>query len=120
MNKYFPKAELACACCGECEMDEGFIEKLTRARVRAGIPFVVHPKRGGSGYRCWSHNKDVGSLSDNHPSGHAVDIKCLDKRSRFKILSALILEGITRIGLHKTFIHADDNPAGDPEVTWFY
>ncbi len=120
MNKYFSKEELACVCCGECNMDEGFIEKLTRARIAAGIPFVVDPRKGGSGYRCWKHNLEVGSASDNHPSGHAVDIKCTDSRSRYKIVKALLDVGFTRIGIHKAFIHVDDNPNQEPEVMWPY
>ncbi len=97
-------------------MQDSTIEKLDNARDYAGIPFMVN-----SGFRTIQHNAKVGG-SDNssHLEGYAVDLKCTDSRSRFKMVSALQKAGFTRIGIAKTFIHADDDPNKSPEVIWTY
>ena len=55
--KYFdPRKDsmLACPCCGGCEMDARFIDRLELAREHAGVPFTIN-----SGARCPSHDRDV-------------------------------------------------------------
>ena len=112
----FDISEFACRCCGENHMDDLFLEKLDLARDMAGVPFIVN-----SGYRCPSHNKVVGSSSDNHPSGCAADIRAIDSGSRLLVLHGLLKAGFRRIGLHKSFIHADTmDTVGKPEACWFY
>jgi len=98
----FDLSEFACPCCGKVELTPQFQEMIDDARRLAGIPFIIN-----SGYRCLKHNKEIGSTSDNHPSGQAADVKCTDGPSRFKIVAALIKAGFKRIGVAKTFIHAD-------------
>jgi uncharacterized protein YcbK (DUF882 family) len=97
-------------------MQDSTLEKLDRARDIAGVPFVVN-----SGYRTQLHNAKVGG-SDNssHLKGYAVDLRCTDSRSRFKMFTALVKAGFTRIGVRKDFIHADDDPNKSPEVIWTY
>lgn len=111
--KNFNIKEFDCPCCHENKMMPSFLDMIDEARTIAGIPCIIN-----SGYRCEKHNKEVGSTSDNHPSGKASDIKCTDGLSRFKIVAALIKAGFNRIGVAKTFIHADctDKPAS----IWFY
>ena len=112
----FDISEFACRCCGENHMDELFLEKLDLARDIAGIPFAIN-----SGYRCPKHNKAVGSSSNNHTSGCATDIKAEDSVTRMRVLRGLIKAGFERVGLHKSFIHADTMDAvGKPEACWFY
>ena len=94
-------------------MQPEFLDKIDEARRLAQIPFSIN-----SGYRCPKHNKEVGSTSDNHPSGRAADIKCTDGLSRFKIVESLIKAGFKRIGVAKTFIHADNMPK--QTSIWFY
>ena len=115
--KLFPIHERACPCCGKVEIDPAFLERLVEARLDAGIPFPIN-----SMYRCPAHNRDVGSTTDNHPEGKAADIGCIDSRSRFKIVAALIRAGFTRIGIAKTFIHCDimDDAGRPPDVVWLY
>ncbi len=91
------------------------MRKANLAREIAGIPFYVT-----SGFRCWKHNREIGSISDNHPLGVAMDVRADNSRQRFIILEALIKTGFKRIGIHRTFIHFDDNPDGTPEVVWLY
>jgi uncharacterized protein YcbK (DUF882 family) len=94
-------------------MAPAFLEMIDEARDRAGVPFIIN-----SGYRCGAHNLAVGSTSNNHTRGVAADIRCEDGPTRLKILKALLETGFKRIGIHKTFIHADIN-AG-PKSIWLY
>ena len=116
MNKYFKMSEFACPCCGEVKMSKNLLDKLEVARTLAEVPFVVN-----SGYRCEKHNKEVGGKStSSHLKGLAVDIKATDSRSRSKVLTGLIKAGFNRLGIAKTFIHADVDESKDAEVVWLY
>lgn len=93
-----------------------FISLLHKARVKAGIPFIIN-----SGYRTQSHNEAVGGTPNSaHTQGWAADIKCNDSVSRHKILSALREVGFNRVGIAKTFIHCDCQPSKPQNVTWLY
>ncbi len=112
--KHFAVEELTCKCgCGSCNMDESFMLKLDFAREIAEIPFVVT-----SGYRCAAHNKAVGSKTENHTSGRAADIYCIDDMYRERIVKALINADFSRIGLGSNFIHVDSMPRRG--AIWLY
>jgi len=116
--KYFKPSDFACKCgCGFNDMKPDFLSRLINAREFSGVPYVIN-----SGCRCEQHNKDVGSTSQNHVIGRAVDIKAKDSRTRFKILRGLIKAGFTRIGIHEHFIHVDNMEVegSSPEVCWIY
>ena len=102
-REYFTREELACPCCGACEMDEGFVHQLNVAREFAGIPFRIN-----SGFRCEKHNRKVGgSPRSRHPLGQAVDIHAVSSRDRFVILQALLVAGLVSFSIAKTYIHVD-------------
>ena len=112
--KYFNLNEFDCKCgCGRNNMQTSTLEKLDEARELAGVPFKIN-----SGCRCSTHNVNSGSTSRNHLSGRAADINATDSFTRGVILRSLILVGFKRIGLHRSFIHADDMDI--LEATWFY
>jgi len=119
--KYFKKEEFECSHCGKCEMDEEFMLMLDAARDDAGIPFIIN-----SGYRCQEHENIVAGEDpevDNHVVGKAADIHAPSSRAKFKIISALIEVGFTRIGIGKTFIHVDSCGVAEEkttEVMWIY
>ena len=113
MEENFTDDELKCQCCGDLRFDHAFRIKLNVARRIAGIPFVV-----SSGYRCPTHNEAVGSKTQNHEKGLAVDIKCLDSARRFKIVKALIEVNVLGIGIYEDFIHGDINRV-TPRI-WLY
>ena len=104
-------------------MSQDFLDLLDKARDRAGIPFVIT-----SGYRTHEHQEAMKrkgykvSKDSSHRLGLAADIKCTNSANRFKIIEALLYVGINRIGIGKTFIHADlDNRKHKPiEVIWNY
>ena len=97
-------------------MQQSHLDMLDDAREIAGVPFIVN-----SGWRTPEHNKkEKGKSDSSHLIGYAVDLSVTDSRTRFIILHALIAVGFTRIGIGKTFIHADNDPNKDPQVTWLY
>ena len=104
-------------------MSQDFLDLLEKARERAGIPFVIT-----SGYRTREHSENLKSQGykvskdSAHRLGLAADIKCTTSADRYKIIEALLYVGINRIGVGRSFIHADlDNRKHKPiEVIWNY
>ena len=113
MKGFFANDELKCKCCGKVAMDTEFMNKLNAARFMAGFPFVL-----SSGYRCEKHNKEVGSSSNNHTSGKAVDILCRDADFRYELLKCLVGVRMRGIGIGPSFIHCDVNRK--TPVIWVY
>lgn len=67
------------------------------------------------------HNlAEGGARLSGHLTGHALDIKASDSRTRFVIIKALMDAGFNRIGIANGFIHADDAPYSAKEVVWLY
>jgi uncharacterized protein YcbK (DUF882 family) len=97
------------------KMDANLLKRLTDARYLAKTPFVVT-----SGFRTVKHNEKVGgSKTSSHLKGFAVDISCHNSSQREKIISALIIAGFQRVGIAKTFIHADTDKSKSPAI-WLY
>ena len=108
MSRYFSydtDKMLGCSCgCGERKMSPAFLDLMDKIRDSVGEPLTVT-----SGYRCQAHNAAVSSTGATgpHTTGKAMDIKA-DSRMRFLLIQAALKQGITRIGVAKTFIHLDD------------
>lgn len=104
-------------------MDFQFLKLLDEARHRAGVPFRI--SRGG-GYRTKAYNRNLcmrnpnASPTSSHLKGLAADIACQDSRERYLILSALLAVGLNRVGIARTFIHVDDDPAKPEDLCWTY
>lgn len=117
-SKYFTEAEFQ-RCSPSCslqDMKQTTMSKFDTAREIAGIPFVIN-----SAYRSVEHDRARGrSGKGAHPQGRAIDIRCNTDRNRFLIINALLKAGFTRIGIAKTFIHADDSQTLSPQVAWMY
>lgn len=114
--KHFDVTEFDCPCCSGNAMTGEVLDGIDLARSLAGVPFVIN-----SGYRCETHNAKVGgSPTSSHMNGTAVDIKCLNSGDRFRILRGLIDAGFNRIGISKTFIHADMDTSKQYDVAWLY
>ena len=95
---------LACSCCKAQGMSPAFLDLMDQIRDAVGEPLTVT-----SGYRCPTHNASVSSTGATgpHTTGRAIDIKA-DSRLRFLLIQEALKQGITRIGVAKTFIHLDD------------
>ena len=119
--EHFTDKELACPCCGEVRFNAEARAMFNEAREVSGIAYVPN-----SACRCEDHNAEVGGSTESaHLFGGwrettAMDIRVRNSRERFLILSGLIAAGFTRIGIAKTFIHADADPGKDPRVVWLY
>ncbi|MFV0481850.1 MAG: D-Ala-D-Ala carboxypeptidase family metallohydrolase [Campylobacteraceae bacterium] len=114
MTEHFKRAEFACKCgCGLNNISPLLVEKLEKARKRAGVKFAIT-----SGCRCATHNEKVGGVEESsHVYGYAVDI-ALDDRNWIFIIKALETE-FDRIGIAKNFIHVDIDPRKKP-ARWRY
>lgn len=114
--KYFNKHEFNCKCgCEHNNISHSLVEQLNKARSISKIPFKLN-----SACRCEKHNSNVkGSITSSHLKGYAVDISVNNSVYRFKILSALIAVGFTRIGVYKNFIHCDNDNDKSQNVIWY-
>lgn len=116
--KHFKESEfkLCTPSCSLQNMQQHTMDKLDAARELAGIPFVLN-----SAYRSVSYEKSKGrSGLSAHTTGHAVDIRCNSNANRMKVVKALLDVGFRRIGIGKTYIHADNSPSLTQNVMWHY
>jgi len=115
--KYFNKSEFVCDgknCFNK--MDGETLVMLDDARGIAGTPFKIN-----SSWRNELANDIAGGKPNSaHLRGTAVDIACNNSTKRNVILGALFEAGFTRIGIAKTFIHADTDEELPQNVVWLY
>lgn len=102
MKPYFTDAEIA-------GLQPALVERLIEARKLAMVPFALTETVATGG----SHVPNTA-----HARGWAVDIRCHDSVSRFKILKALMTVGFMRIGVYDKHIHADTDPGLPEGVVW--
>jgi len=106
MTRLVRAEEFACPCsaCNQSNhIDLRLVDRLDYSRKYANIPFIIN-----SGYRCEAHNTEIGgSTNSAHMLGLAADIRAETSGQRYLILNALMHNGFKRIGIYKTFIHAD-------------
>ncbi|NDV46269.1 peptidase M15 [Paludibacter sp. 221] len=117
-SKYFKEVEFQqlTPSCSLQDMKQSTMSKLDTAREIAGIPFVLT-----CAYRSVEWDKSKGrSGTGAHTLGQAVDIRCNSDANRWKIVNALIRAGFKRIGIAKSFIHADDSEQHTQEIIWMY
>lgn len=115
--------EFACNCGTGCgfgvgDMKEEALLMIDIAREYAGVPFKLN-----RAISCPQHNADVGgSETSSHLLGYAFDIDCNDSVTRYKIITALLKAGFTRLGVYNskkgTFIHTDCDPHKLSGVIW--
>ena len=116
--RYFKPSEFTCKCgCGQGfdKMDSRLLDMLDKLREKSGIPLVL-----SSAYRCPTHNKAIGGVSDSaHTKGKAVDIRCTDSKNRFKILKAAFEVGFRRIEPKSTWVHIDVDESKPQDVVFY-
>ena len=122
----FKKSEFACQCgCGTNNPSEELVTRLDDARDIAGVPFII-TGASGSACRCVKHNAEVGGsktsshLTTDIVQGTAVDIKYTNSLQMFKIVQGLLEAGFERIGVGRSFIHADVDTTKPKKVMWTY
>ncbi len=104
-------------------MDKRILEMLDEARDKFDKPIHIT-----SGFRTPFWNEEVGGKmpdengngGSSHLKGFAVDISCNNSADRFDLINCLLYVGFNRIGVAKTFIHADIDPDKVQGVMWTY
>lgn len=98
------------------DLDQELMAMLDMARGKAGIPFVIT-----CGMRTPEQNAALkNSVSDSaHLTGHAVDLACTESEQRFKMVTALLDAGFTRIGIYAAHLHADNDLTKSQGVMWY-
>lgn len=103
LTRKFKRSELACPCCGQCQMNQIFMDRLQVLRDLYGKPITIV-----SGYRCAKHNKEIrGSPQSDHLRGEAVDIRVRDKLSRelYRLRELAFKLEFNGIGIGKNHFH---------------
>src|ERR1041385_5805347 len=96
------------------DLDTELVAKLDQARHIAGIPFVIT-----SGYRTGdADGMDNGIKNSAHMNHKAVDLRCHDSPTRFRIVLGLLIAGFKRIGLNNVHVHADVDETKPAGVFW--
>jgi len=116
-GRYFKEKELVCKCgCGLNNMNVKLVHMLDRTRDLVGNPIYL-----SSGSRCAEHNKNEnGSPTSSHLKGLAADIRISNGTERYKVVSALLLVGFSRIGISENFIHVDLDMDKTLPIIWGY
>lgn len=118
MSRFFSEGEFnrCVPSCSISDMDGEFLDVLDSVRESAGIPLTIN-----CAYRSreWDISKGR-SGNSAHCKGRAVDIKCNDSATAYKIVRAAIDNGISRIGVGKSFIHIDNDDTLAQGVIWNY
>jgi uncharacterized protein YcbK (DUF882 family) len=124
MLTHFEDSEFNCKC-KKCkssaivqveQMSVTTLHKLALTRDYLDMPIKLN-----SAFRCIEHNRAIGSKdTSSHPKGYALDIHVPNSLYRYALIVALAKAGFNRIGIAKTFIHADDDPDKPAGVIWVY
>jgi hypothetical protein len=102
MKPYFADDEIA-------GLQPALVDRLVEARRLAMVPFTITEGLAAGG----SHVENTA-----HARGLAVDLRCHDSVSRFKIVKALLEAGFTRVGVYDKHVHADCDPGLPQGVLW--
>jgi len=102
MYKYFTEEEVS-------GLDKEFVHRLDWARDIADVPFVLTETVASGG----SHKENTA-----HQRGLAVDIRCHDSYTRFRILLSLYHVGFKRIGIYDRHVHVDGDTSLPQQVAW--
>ena len=79
------------------------VDMLDKAREFAGVPFLIT-----CGYRSPEHNAEIGGAPNSaHTRVLAVDLRCADSWTRFRMVRGLIFAGFNRIETAPAHVHAD-------------
>ncbi len=102
LSKNFNLREFQCRCCSQAKVSSRLVERLQQLRDRVGVPVMVT-----SGYRCPTHNRNVGGAPNSfHPQGLAADVRT--GRHTPRELARLGEQlGFNGIGIYSNFVHLD-------------
>lgn len=105
LTKHFNLREFQCRHCGQVKVDSRLVNKLQMFRYIVGQPITIT-----SGYRCPTHNKNVGGApKSKHMEGIAADIR-VEGMTPKQVAELADKSGFTGIGIYKNFVHLDIRP----------
>lgn len=114
--KYFTPEEFSRVGCDISQMSPELLSMLDAVRELSGIPLVIT-----SAFRTVEHELLHGrDGSSSHCKGLAVDIRCYSSQWRFKIVTAALSVGFSRIGIASNFIHLDIDSKKMQKIIWTY
>ena len=106
LSKNLMAHEVVCqgkGCCSESIISKRMVDTYQDIRDEYGEAIEI-ATAGGSGYRCETHNREVGGASGSlHKLGCAFDMHCRDKTKLLRIVERQVTDG--EIGVYDTFIH---------------
>lgn len=106
LSKNLMAHEVVCqgkGCCTESIISKRMVDTYQDIRDEYGDAIEI-ATAGGSGYRCDTHNREVGGAAGSlHKLGCAFDMHCRDKPKLLGIVERKITDG--EIGVYSTFIH---------------
>lgn len=106
LSKNLMAHEVVCqgkGCCTESIISKRMVDTYQDIRDEYGDAIEI-ATAGGSGYRCDTHNREVGGAAGSlHKLGCAFDMHCRDKTKLLGIVERKITDG--EIGVYSTFIH---------------
>lgn len=104
LSANFKVREFACKCnkCSTLKVDELLVDYVQKIRDHFSKPLIIN-----SGYRCKSHNAEVGGASKSkHLEGMAADIR-ISGVAPSEIAKYAESLGVLGIGLYDSFVHID-------------
>lgn len=103
--------------CSVDDLNSKLVANLILAQKMCGEQFVIT-----SGLRTQAYERSKGRKgTSSHCKGLAVDISTINSHLRFKVVGSLILSGFPRLGIGKTFVHADiDETKAHPIIFHYY
>lgn len=125
MRDYFPESDFENANppCKKSDMCPIFLAKLNKARIFSEVPYVIN-----SAARTRQHELNMGRPGDSAHvftatrKSQAVDISAITDEQRARIIIGLVEAGFERIGIAKTYVHADNAtpPFKNAPRVWLY
>lgn len=107
LSKNLWSSEVMCqgnGCCDESIICKRMVETFQKIRDDYGGAIEI-ATAGGSGYRCSTHNAEVGGARNSlHLTGSAFDLHCADKQKLLSVCEKHITDG--EIGIYSWGIHA--------------
>jgi uncharacterized protein YcbK (DUF882 family) len=117
LSPHFSLFEFRCPCCNRVLLTEAtrLAQRLEPVRGDFGVIHI------DSGFRCPRENARVGGKPDSqHLTGLAADIAIYNDSERFALIKALLDHGFLRIGIAKTYVHADIGTITGPMIWTYY
>lgn len=108
LTDHFTLREFQCRHCGQVKISSKLVAMLEALRGKIRVPFIIT-----SGYRCPTHNANVGGAKNSyHVQGMATDIVCPLGYTVEEFAEICLEHGFTGVGAYpaQNFVHVDVRP----------